>query len=95
MIPTFRRLSVKMCAVRISLLRREGGEVSRKGGDVMRAVLCHCRQHLEARDNEALYALVREHLILKHPAIEPTEDQVLEIISTRAYDLEYAYPYAD
>ena len=61
----------------------------------MRAVLCHCRQHLEAKDDEALYILVREHLILKHPAIEPSEDQVLEIISTRAYDLEYAYPYAD
>ena len=61
----------------------------------MRAVLCHCRQHLEAKDDEMLYVLVQEHLILEHPAIEPSEDQVREIVSTRAYDLEYAYPYAD
>ena len=61
----------------------------------MRALLCHCRQHLEAEDDEALCAVVREHLILKHPAIEASEDQVEEIISTRAYDLEYSYPYAD
>jgi hypothetical protein len=72
-----------------------GSEALGKGEYVMRALLCHCREHLEAEDNEALYAVVREHLILKHPAIEPSDEQVEEIVSTRAYDLEYAYPYAD
>ena len=61
----------------------------------MRAVLCHCREHLEAKDDGALHDVVREHLILEHPAIEPSAEQVEEIVSTRAYDIEYAYPYAD
>ena len=55
----------------------------------MRALLCHCHQHLEAEDDEALCAVVREHLILGHPALEPSDEQVKEIVSTRAYDLEY------
>jgi hypothetical protein len=56
----------------------------------MRALLCHCHQHLEAEDDDALCAVVREHLISRHPALEPSEDQVQEIVSTRAYDIEYA-----
>jgi len=60
----------------------------------MRALLCHCHHHLEAEDDEALCAGVREHLILRHPALEFSEDQIREIVSTRAYDLEYAEAYA-
>jgi hypothetical protein len=56
----------------------------------MRALLCHCRHHLEAEDDGALCAAVREHLISDHPALEPSEEQVQEIVSTRAYDIEYA-----
>jgi hypothetical protein len=51
----------------------------------MRAVLCHCRHRVEAEDEAALRGGVREHLIRQHPAIEPTDEQVREIISTRAY----------
>jgi hypothetical protein len=29
----------------------------------MRALLCHCHHHLEAKDDDALCAVVREHLI--------------------------------
>ena len=60
----------------------------------MRALLCHCRQHLEARDDDALYGLVRDHLIRDHPAIPPTDEQVAEIVTTRAYNLEYVLVYA-
>jgi hypothetical protein len=60
----------------------------------MRALLCHCRQHLEARDDEALYGVVRDHLMRDHPAIPPTEEQVAEIVTTRAYNLEYVLVYA-
>lgn len=56
----------------------------------MRALLCHCRHRLEAEDDETLLGLVREHLIREHPAIAPTDEQGMEILSTRAYDLEYA-----
>ena len=60
----------------------------------MRAMLCHCRSRLEADDEEALRTLVREHLRRDHPSIPPTDEQVSEIVSTRAYDLEYAEVYA-
>ena len=60
----------------------------------MRALLCHCRHHLEAEDDEALFEQVRRHLIREHPAVPPTDEQVWEIVFTRAYDLEYAEVYA-
>ena len=60
----------------------------------MRALLCHCRQHLEAEDDDALYGVVRDHLIRDHPAIPPTDEQVAEIVTTRAYNLEYVLVYA-
>jgi hypothetical protein len=55
----------------------------------------NCHQHLEAQGEEALRAVVREHLILAHRALKPSDEQVEEIVSTRAYDLEYAGPFAD
>jgi hypothetical protein len=60
----------------------------------MRALLCHRRQHLEARDDEALYGVVWDHFIRDHPAISPTDEQVAEIVTTRAYKLEYVLVYA-
>lgn len=62
---------------------------------MMRALLCHCRQHLEAENEAALCDAVREHLILMHPNLEPSRDQVEEIVATRAYDLEYKEIYPD
>jgi hypothetical protein len=52
----------------------------------MRALLCHCRTHLEASDDTALDEEVREHLLRDHAALRPTVEQVWEIVSTRAYD---------
>jgi hypothetical protein len=74
---------------------RGGGKFFGKGGDAMRALLCHCRQHLEAENDAALCAVVREHLIVMHPTLEPSRDQVEEIVATRAYDLEYKEIYPD
>ena len=37
----------------------------------MRALPCHCRRHLEAEDDEALFAAVRDHIMREHPAISP------------------------
>jgi hypothetical protein len=56
----------------------------------MRALLCHCRHHLEAEDDEALLGVVRDHLIQEHPAIVPTDEWVIEVVATRSYYLEYA-----
>ena len=60
----------------------------------MRALLCHCRHHLEAEDDEALFGVVRDHLIQEHPTIAPTDEQVGEIVATGAYGLEYVLVYA-
>jgi hypothetical protein len=56
----------------------------------MRALLCHCHHHLEAEDDDALRAVVREHLLWRHPALEPSEEQAQQIVCSRAYDLHYA-----
>jgi hypothetical protein len=62
----------------------------------MRAMLCHCRTHLEASEDLALAEVVREHLMRKHQALRPTDEQVWEIVRTRAYDFEvYAPEYAE
>jgi hypothetical protein len=56
----------------------------------MRALLCHCRGHLEARDDRALAEEVRKHLMREHPALASSDEQVQEIVRTRAYNLQYA-----
>jgi len=58
----------------------------------MRALLCHCREHLEARDDRALAEVVRKHLMLEHPTLVPTQEQAWEIVHTRAYDFEVYDP---
>jgi hypothetical protein len=58
----------------------------------MRALLCHCRTHLEAKDGTALAEEVREHLLRDHAALRPTDEQVREIVQTRAYDFEVYDP---
>jgi hypothetical protein len=50
---------------------------------------------LEAEDDKALLASVRAHLVRRHPTIPPTDEQVREIVATRAYNLEYAELYAN
>ncbi len=46
----------------------------------MRAMLCHCRHRLEAEDDETLLVL---------------DQQVMEIVPTRAYNFEYVEVPAD
>jgi hypothetical protein len=58
----------------------------------MRALLCHCRAHLEASDDRALAEVVRKHLMLEHPALGPTHEEAWEIVRTRAYDVEVYDP---
>jgi hypothetical protein len=64
--------------------------VLRKEQKLMRALLCHCHHTLEAEDDDALCAVVREHLIWRHLSLEPSEEQVQQIVATRAYNIEYA-----
>jgi hypothetical protein len=62
---------------------------------MLRAMLCYCRCHLEANDDEHLRELVRDHLRRKHLALPFDEERIRDIVSTHAYDLEYAAVYAD
>jgi hypothetical protein len=55
----------------------------------MRALLCHCRRHLEADDDQALLGVIRDHLIQEHPAIVPTDAWVMQVVATRSYYLEH------
>jgi hypothetical protein len=64
----------------------------RRGRAKMRALLCHCHTHLEAKDDSALAEEVREHLLRDHPAPSPTEEQAWEIVHSRAYDFELYDP---
>ena len=57
-------------------------------------MLCHCRTRLEAKDDPVLAEEVGEHLRRDHPDLRPSDEQVWEIVSTRAqgfavYDPEY------
>ncbi len=52
----------------------------------MRALDCQCGQHLEARDDEELYAKARDHVDRDHPEMELSDEQVHAIVAEGAYD---------
>ena len=61
----------------------------------MRAVRCPCRRHLEAQDDRALHASLRDHLVAEHlggggsPVGTPAAELATEILAERAYELRY------
>ncbi len=59
----------------------------------MRALRCSCRRHLEAQDDRALLASLREHLIAEHlggiRVGSPADELATEIIADSAYEFEY------
>lgn len=61
---------------------------------VLCASLCNCRHSLRANDDEELVGKVLDHLRRHHPAASVREERIREIVSTHAYDLEYAEVYA-
>jgi predicted small metal-binding protein len=52
----------------------------------MRALDCDCGKHLEARDEDELYGLVREHVDRDHPDMRLSDEQVMGIVAGGAYD---------
>ena len=66
---------------------QEGGATTRA---VLCASLCNCRHTLRADGDERLVEVAIEHLRQQHPAAPLVEERVRRIISTRAYDIEYA-----
>lgn len=56
----------------------------------MRAMLCRCRCHLEAEDDQRLCELLRSHLVREHEAPPLDEEQIGRIVAERAYEQHYA-----
>ena len=52
----------------------------------MRALDCECGRHLEARDDDELYGLAREHVDRDHPEMGLSDEQVRGIVAEGAYD---------
>jgi predicted small metal-binding protein len=57
---------------------------------VLCASLCNCRHTLRADGDERLVQVALEHLRHNHPAAPLREKRVRKIVSSRAYDIEYA-----
>jgi hypothetical protein len=59
----------------------------------MQALRCSCGRHLEAQDDKALLASLREHLLSEHlggsRVGSPAEELAAKIFADRAYRLEY------
>ncbi len=54
----------------------------------MRALLCSCRRHLEAADEEELCREVLEHIRREHPLMELSEVQLREVVARHSYGYE-------
>lgn len=52
----------------------------------MRALDCACGQHLEAADDEQLFAQARAHVDQEHPEMGLDDGQVRAIVQSGAYD---------
>jgi predicted small metal-binding protein len=60
---------------------------------VLCALLCNCRYALRADDDERLVVVALEHLSRYHPVAPVGEEWVREIVTARAYEIEYAAVY--
>jgi hypothetical protein len=59
---------------------------------VLCALLCNCRHVLRA-DDECLVGVVLDHLRRCHPVAPLGEERVKEIVTSRAYEIEYTAVY--
>jgi predicted small metal-binding protein len=61
---------------------------------VLCALLCNCRHALRA-DDERLVAVALDHLRRCHPVAPLGEELVREIVTARAYEIEYTAVHPD
>ena len=54
----------------------------------MRAIDCPCGHHLEARDDQELFRLCREHVDREHPDMRRTDAQIRERVAADAHDAQ-------
>jgi predicted small metal-binding protein len=55
-------------------------------GGIMRALDCDCGHHLEAEDDQQLQQRARQHIDDVHPDLDMNDDQVRELVGSKAYD---------
>ena len=60
----------------------------------MRALLCSCRRHLEAPDEEELFREVLDHIRREHLMTELSEGQLRELVGSHSYRYELVEVYA-
>jgi predicted small metal-binding protein len=60
--------------------------VTNEEEDKMRAIDCPCGHHFEAKDDEELFRLCREHVDRDHPEMERSDEQLRQRIAADAYD---------
>jgi len=54
----------------------------------MRVIDCECGKTLQAANDEDLTDAVRDHVAEDHPDMEMSDDQVQELVSSKAYDAD-------
>jgi hypothetical protein len=52
----------------------------------MRVIDCDCGQTLQAANDDDLFKQTRAHVDEEHPDTEMTDEQVRELVSSRAYE---------
>jgi hypothetical protein len=56
----------------------------------MRIIDCDCGKTLQAANDDDLAAVVRGHVAVDHPDMNLSDDEVRQLVSSRAYDAEDA-----
>jgi hypothetical protein len=55
-----------------------------------RVLCCPCGVRMQARDDEALRVMLREHIEHQHPYTDAPHDELLDVmVSSAVYGLEY------
>ena len=62
---------------------------------VLCALLCNCRHALRADDDERLVAVALDHLRRYHPVAPLGEELIRELVTARAYEIEYTAVHPD
>jgi hypothetical protein len=62
------------------------GDMTSRKGAPMRAIDCPCGHHFEAKDDEQLFRLCRDHVDRDHPEMERSDEQLRERVAADGYE---------
>jgi predicted small metal-binding protein len=55
-------------------------------GEEMRVIDCDCGQTLQAANDDDLFRATRKHVDEAHPDLDMNDDQVRELVASKAYE---------